>query len=151
MQPTIDEILSRAHTRTQASGKIHAGDLTPEEAHAILQANPKALLIDVRSHPELDFAGLVPGCCHVPWQLYPGMTPNPHFTAEITQHAQPGDLLLLLCRTGGRSLAAAEHLAALGYQHCYNILGGLEGRPNEEGVRGTVEGWKAAGLPWRHK
>ncbi len=109
MQSTIDEILSRAHARTQANGKIHAGDLTPEEAHAILQANPKALLIDVRSHPELDFAGLVPGCCHVPWQLYPGMTPNPNFTAEITQHAQPDDRAGNGGRLeGGRSALAAQ-------------------------------------------
>ncbi|MBU2825856.1 rhodanese-like domain-containing protein, partial [Acidithiobacillus ferrooxidans] len=106
---------------------------------------------DVRSHPELDFSGFVEGCCHVPWQLYPGMTPNPDFDAELRGKAQPDDLLLLLCRTGGRSLAAAEHLAGLGYSHCYNVLGGFEGKHDAHGQRGKVDGWKASGLPWKNK
>mgnify|MGYP001626415321 CR=1 FL=1 len=121
-----EAILQKAQERARAAGKRHAGDLTPEEAHAVLRKHPKAILVDVRSHPELDFSGFVEGCCHVPWQL-------------------------LLCRTGGRSLAAAEHLADLGYGHCYNILGGLEGKPDTHGQRGKVEGWKASGLPWKHK
>ena len=44
----------------------------------------------------------------------------------------------------------AEHLRALGYQHAYNILGGFDGKGDDKGQRGTVEGWKASGLPWRH-
>ncbi len=146
-----EAILQKAQERAKAAGKRHAGDLTPEEAHAVLREHPKAILVDVRSHPELDFSGFVEGCCHVPWQRYPGMTPNVDFDAELRKKAQPGDLLLLLCRTGGRSLAAAEHLADLGYGHCYNILGGLEGKHDTHGQRGKVEGWKASGLPWRHK
>ena len=145
---STEEILARATAR--AVGKKHAGDLTPEEAHALLREHPKAKLVDVRSHPELEFSGFIEGCCHVPWKLYPGMVPNPNFDAQIQAVAQPDDLLLLLCRTGGRSTAAAEHLRALGYQHAYNILGGFDGKGDEKGQRGTVEGWKASGLPWRH-
>ncbi|MEL5849726.1 MAG: rhodanese-like domain-containing protein [Candidatus Igneacidithiobacillus chanchocoensis] len=146
MQTT--EILAHAAARVQ--GKSHAGDLTPEEAHTLLQEHPKAKLVDVRSHPELEFSGFVAGCCHVPWQLYPGMVPNPDFDEQIRAVAEPDDLLLLLCRTGGRSTAAAEHLSRLGYRHAYNILGGFDGKPDSHGKRGTVEGWKASGLPWRH-
>ncbi|MGE0048878.1 MAG: rhodanese-like domain-containing protein [Acidithiobacillus sp.] len=142
------EILARAAQRTQ--DKKHAGDLTPEEAHALLREHPKAKLIDVRSHPELEFSGFVEGCCHVPWKLYPGMTPNSDFDRQIQSIAQPDALLLLLCRTGGRSTEAAEHLADLGYTHAYNILGGFEGKGDELGQRGKLEGWKASGLPWRH-
>ncbi|AEK56952.1 MULTISPECIES: rhodanese-like domain-containing protein [Acidithiobacillus] len=148
---THQNILERAAERARAAGKKHAGDLTPEEAHQLLREHPKAKLVDVRSHPELDFAGFIEGCCHVPWQLYPGMTPNPHFDEEIRRVAQPDEFLLLLCRTGGRSLAAAEHLAEQGYQHCFNILGGMEGKPDASGQRGKIEGWKASGLPWKHK
>lgn len=148
---TSTEILEKAHERAQAAGKRHAGDLTPEEAHALLRDHPEAMLVDVRSHPELDFVGFIEGSKHIPWQNYPGMTPNPDFDQQITETTKPNHLLLLLCRTGGRSLAAAEHLADLGYQHCYNILGGFEGKHDPQGQRGKVEGWKASGLPWKHK
>lgn len=146
-----ERILLDAEARIRGSGRRHAGDLTPEEAHILLREHPGAKLVDVRSHPELDFAGFVEGCCHVPWKLYPGMTPNPCFDDEIWKIAQQDDLLLLLCRTGGRSLEAAEHLAKLGYQKTYNILGGFEGRPDHGGQRGKMEGWKARGLPWKHR
>ncbi|MGE4531538.1 MAG: rhodanese-like domain-containing protein [Acidithiobacillus sp.] len=148
---TTEALLEKAHERAVAAGKRHAGDLTPEEAHQVLSDHPQAVLVDVRSHPELEFAGMVEGCCHIPWQNYPGMTPNPDFDAEIGQKVKPDHLLLLLCRTGGRSLAAAEHLADLGYQHCYNILGGFEGKHDAQGQRGKLEGWKASALPWKHR
>ena len=142
------EILAHAAQRSQ--GKKHAGDLTPVEAHVVLREHPKAKLVDVRSQPELEFSGFVEGCCHVPWKLYPGMTPNPDFDRKIQSVTQPDDILLLLCRTGGRSTEAAEHLRELGYQHAYNILGGFDGKVDEKGQRGNLEGWKASGLPWRH-
>ncbi|MFA7657125.1 rhodanese-like domain-containing protein [Acidithiobacillus thiooxidans] len=145
------EILEKAHERAKAAGKRHAGDMTPAEAHALLREHPDAVLVDVRSHPELDFVGMIEGGKHIPWQNYPGMTPNPDFDQQIKKEVTPDNILLLLCRTGGRSLAAAEHLAGLGYHHCYNILGGFEGKQDHQGQRGKVEGWKASGLPWKHK
>ncbi len=145
------EILEKAHERAKAAGKRHAGDMTPAEAHALLREHPDAVLVDVRSHPELDFVGMIEGGKHIPWQNYPGMTPNPDFDQQIKKEVTPDNILLLLCRTGGRSLAAAEHLADLGYRHCYNILGGFEGKQDQQGQRGKVEGWKASGLPWKHK
>jgi rhodanese-related sulfurtransferase len=54
----------------------------------------------------------------------------------------------MLCRSGVRSIAAAEAMTAAGYKNCYNILGGFEGPPDQQRHRGTTGGWKAAGLPW---
>ncbi|MCE5394623.1 MAG: rhodanese-like domain-containing protein [Acidithiobacillus sp.] len=143
-------ILTQATQRVQAKGKHYAGDLSPEEAHFLLQRHPHAKLVDVRSHPELEFSGFVEGCCHIPWKLYPGMVPNPDFDQQIDANASPEDWIFLLCRTGGRSEEAAEHLWHRGFQHAFNILGGFEGKPDPLGQRGKLEGWKAAGLPWRH-
>ena len=56
--------------------------------------------------------------------------------------------MLLLCRSGGRSRAAAMALTAAGYAHAYNIAGGFEGDLNATKHRGGMNGWKAAGLPW---
>ncbi|MGH7210687.1 MAG: rhodanese-like domain-containing protein, partial [Acetobacteraceae bacterium] len=59
--------------------------------------------------------------------------------------------LFFMCRTGGRSRAAAEFAAANGYPNVANVVGGFEGVPDAAGHRGTVAGWKADGLPWRQK
>lgn len=151
MTDRIREIMEQARQRAVASGKIHAGDLTPEEAHYLLKELPDARIIDVRTHPELEFVGVVPEARHVIWQHYPEMQVNPHFAKEVAVHAGPDHVLIFLCRTGGRSTAAAEHMTRLGYSHCFNVIGGFEGRKDEQGRRGTVDGWKAAGLPWHHK
>jgi len=39
-------------------------------------------------------------------------------------------------------------MTAAGYSRCYNVAGGFEGARDADGHRGTVEGWKAAHLPW---
>jgi rhodanese-related sulfurtransferase len=57
--------------------------------------------------------------------------------------------LIMLCRSGVRSIAAAKAATAAGYEDSYNVLAGFEGNPDQAGHRGQVEGWKAAGLPWR--
>jgi rhodanese-related sulfurtransferase len=47
----------------------------------------------------------------------------------------------LICRTGGRSIKAAERLAAAGFTHILNVSDGMLGRGAE------ARGWIAAGQP----
>lgn len=58
--------------------------------------------------------------------------------------------LLFICRSGVRSIAAAEAMAASGYARSFNVTEGFEGGLDGEGHRGA-EGWKACGLPWVQK
>ena len=46
------------------------------------------------------------------------------------------------------SESAAIAATSAGYTAAFNIEGGFEGDVGEDGHRGTVNGWKAAGLPW---
>ena len=39
-------------------------------------------------------------------------------------------------------------MTSAGFSRCYNVAGGFEGNPDAARHRGTVDGWKAAGLPW---
>ncbi|MEW6612473.1 MAG: rhodanese-like domain-containing protein [Pseudomonadota bacterium] len=149
--PDIVEILERAAARAQAAGRPYAGDLTPQEAFALWNALPGCKLIDVRTQPELEFVGYVPNSLQVIWQLYPDMQVNPRFAEEVASQARPEEHLLFLCRTGGRSAAAAAFMTERGYRNCFNVLEGFEGRKDAQGHRGTVEGWKVAGLPWMNK
>ena len=137
----------------------YAGDVSARQAWDALRANPDAQLVDVRTRPEWTFVGVpdLSGTGREPigleWQVYPTMQMDPEFTtklvAEFERRGVPADApVYFLCRSGARSAAAATALTAEG-RTAYNIAGGFEGGHDAEGHRGTVEGWKADGLPWR--
>ena len=73
---------------------------------------------------------------------------NPQFDAGLQSAAQAGKKLLLLCRSGVRSIAAARRATELGLE-AYNILEGFEGNPDDQAHRGNTGGWRHHGLPWR--
>ena len=64
---------------------------------------------------------------------------------------KPEQKIYFLCRSGVRSLAAAQAAQAAGFPHVFNIADGFEGPPDPQGHRGTTAGWKADGLPWRQR
>jgi len=136
--------------------EAYAGDVSSREAWEVLENDPEAILIDVRSRPEWRYVG-VPDVSAlgkrtvcVCWQNYPDMQLNPGFERELaTAGVRPEQTLLLICRSGVRSRDAAVSLTAQGYRRCYNVAGGFEGPHDAARHRGTRDGWKAAGLPWR--
>jgi rhodanese-related sulfurtransferase len=142
----IAEIKRRAAERARQLKLPYAGALTPAEAFALMQAGAK--LVDVRTKPELLFVGRVPGSVLVEWQTYPGNAQNPAFLAQLTEAVEPQDTLMFMCRSGGRSHAAAATAAQAGFRDSYNVLEGFEGDKDAEQHRNTVGGWRKAGLPW---
>ena len=93
----------------------YAGDLSVTEAWALLVAEPTAQLLDVRTHAEWRFVGApelsgIGRKIHfVEWQTFPAMTQNPDFVTKAGE-ALGSDKkapVLFLCRSGGRSQAAA--------------------------------------------
>jgi rhodanese-related sulfurtransferase len=147
---TADDILDRA--RSRAAGLPYAGAVTPQEAHELIQHNPKVRLIDVRTNAERDWVGRVaiPDAQHgaVQWSTYPGGVPNPEFVQQLATIADKDDVLLFLCRSGVRSRHAAKLATENGYANSFDILEGFEGDKDAEGHRKTVGGWCKAGLPW---
>ena len=137
------------------AGDGYAGDIRPKEAWDILQKDPAACLIDVRTDaewryvgvPKLDALGKRTHC--VCWQVYPDNNVNDRFVEQVKdQGVRPDQTVLLLCRSGQRSKNAAIALTAAGFKCCYNVAEGFEGDRDGAGHRGTVGGWKVAGLPW---
>ncbi len=124
----------------------YAGDVWPELAWQWVQ-HQQALLIDVRTDAEREWVGFVPGALGLAWKQWPGMAINSQFDAGIREAAATGLPLLMLCRSGVRSIAAARRATELGAV-AYNILEGFEGDPDHRGHRGQVGGWKHLGLPW---
>ena len=142
----MDDIKNAARERGRKMGLGYAGALLPAEAHKLMQAGAK--LVDVRTKPELQYVGKVPGSVAVEWQTYPGNRENPEFLAELSTAVPKDQPVMFLCRSGARSHAAAESATRAGWQEAYNILEGFEGDKDADQHRNTVGGWRKAGLPW---
>ncbi len=125
----------------------YAGDISAELAHQWMLSG-KATLVDIRSHAERAWVGFVPDVAGIEWKIWPGMAMNPNFDAELKASVPAGASVMLLCRSGVRSIAAAKQAQSLGYT-AYNILEGFEGDPDGEAHRGQKGGWRYRGLPWR--
>lgn len=124
-------------------------NLDPKQSWAILQNNPAAVLIDVRTTIEHGFVGHPPKAISVPWKEFPGMQLNTGFVEQVQRHVPDKTApVLLLCRTGVRSVDAAKALDAAGYQHLINIVEGFEGALDADKHRGNIDGWRFHGLPW---
>jgi len=105
------------------------------------------VLVDVRTDAEREWVGRVPGAVAVAWKQWPGMAVNPDFDAQLKASVREGGRVVLLCRSGVRSIAAARRATELGIE-AYNILEGFEGNPDSEGHRNRIGGWRFHGLPW---
>lgn len=125
----------------------YAGDVTPELAWQWVQSG-EAVLVDVRSDAEREWVGFVPGSIGLAWKQWPGMAMNPTFDDALREAVPAGKKVVMLCRSGVRSIASSKRATELGLQ-AYNILEGFEGDADEHGHRGRKGGWRFRGLPWR--
>ena len=133
----------------------YAGDLTPQQAWDLLTSDERALLVDVRTDGEWRTIGVPDAddlggrAAFVEWVTPTG--PNVNFLSELAAAGvTPGDErpIVFLCRSGVRSVAAAQAATAAGFGPSYNVLQGFEGDVGFDGQRGH-SGWRADGLPWR--
>jgi rhodanese-related sulfurtransferase len=144
---------------------------TPSEAYHFLQENPNAVLIDVRTKEEHQFVGIpdVANLALIPVKTLPQFSVNEDFVEQVitylTQQSNDNNQnnpnnqeisivvlktpLLMLCRSGVRSLFAGELLLQHGFTEVYNIQYGFEGDLDDTKHRSTKNGWKFEQLPWK--
>jgi rhodanese-related sulfurtransferase len=138
---------------------IHIDDVSVEETWARLKADPKAVLVDVRTRAEWAFVGLPDlsalgkRVLTLEWQTFPDSAVDPAFAERLSAALAAGgadkdDEVFFICRSGARSRTAAQVMAGAGYGQCRNVAQGFEGPLDEQRHRGRLAGWKAAGLPW---
>lgn len=133
----------------------YAGDITPREAWKLLNDDPDAVLVDCRTAAEwrwvgvVDLSGIGRDAVYVEWNGADG-THNEGFVDQlVAAGVTPGERpVVFLCRSGNRSIGAAEAATAAGIGPSYNMLDGFEGNLDEQGHRGGT-GWRADGLPWK--
>ncbi len=101
--------------------------LDPKAAHQYLKDHPDAVFIDCRSEMEYMFVGQVKKIAGANFEKRP---------------------VVLICRSGNRTLEAGEALERAGFRHVMNVLHGFEGELDENHHRNSRNGWRVDGLPW---
>ena len=135
----------------------YAGDITPEEAWKLLTDDPEAVLVDCRTEAEWRFVGVADlssldsEVIYVEWNSSDGKH-NDDFVEELVEKigaagSDEDRAVVFLCRSGNRSIGAAEAATEAGIAPSYNVLDGFEGNLDDHRHRGGT-GWKAVGLPW---
>ncbi len=126
--------------------------LQPAEAWKMIQDHPNVLFIDTRSLMEHLFVGHPVGCIHIPWIDEPDWTVNPEFITQVRRTILGGVggnvAVILICRSGVRSLEAGRCLTEAGFNDVYNVEEGFEGSLDENHHRSSIGGWRHHGLPW---
>ena len=130
--------------------------LTPQQAARMVEEDPRALLVDIRSSMEFLFVGHPVGAVHLAWIDEPDWDVSPHFVADVRKlvlggvasGSEPGAPVILICRSGKRSKEAGKKLLEAGFQSVWHIDEGFEGELDAHHRRSTVGGWRFRGLPW---
>jgi rhodanese-related sulfurtransferase len=143
----VQLILARARERAPATKPGFAGSVTPQEAWDLVSAHA-VVLVDVRTAEERQFVGRIPDSVHVPFLTGTALQRNPRFVRELESKVRRDDVVLLLCRSGNRSTAAAQALTEARFRNAFNVLEGFEGELDEQQQRGHRGGWRFHGLPW---
>lgn len=139
-------------------------NVTPLDAYTLTTTDPNVYLIDVRTEGEWKFVGhpgknrLSEGAAlegkvvNVSYQIEKkgNMIINPSFLSDINElfGGNPDVLLIVMCRSGQRSVPASAALEAAGYS-VLNLNAGFQGGTDAKGYR-TVNGWVNAGLPYSY-
>ncbi len=143
-------IVSSAAAPAVKDTRPYAGHVSVNQAYELAQRG-EATIVDIRSDAERDWVGFIPGAKAAAWQQWPNMkVTNPDYDAAIKEAAKDGKPVLLLCRSGVRSIDAAKRATELGLV-AYSIDGGFEGDKDANSQRGLKNGWRHAGLPWQQK
>ena len=132
-------------------------EISPQQAWEILEAEPQAILLDVRTSMEYEYVGHPLNALHIPWMDAPDWNIDTGFVDKVRQallkrtgsdQELQSIAILAICRSGKRSQAAAEELARQGFDNLYNIEDGFEGDLDNNKRRNTINGWRFADLPW---
>ncbi|TAE83047.1 MAG: rhodanese-like domain-containing protein [Alphaproteobacteria bacterium] len=145
--------MTHISTLNTAESLPYAGDVRADDAWQFMKHHVCAL-IDVRTPKEWSSVGVVDTSDAQSTNillslLFDNGVSNPDFATQLAHHVPDKDMpLFFLCKIGGRSARAAALATEMGYHHAYNIAHGFEGIEDSAGLRGTINGWKAEGLPW---
>jgi rhodanese-related sulfurtransferase len=128
-------------------------EISSQKAFQMLK-NPSTYLVDVRSIAEYVFVGHPEMAYNIPLMFWSEerqrFISNQNFLADIESRFKKDDILIFICRSGGRSFSAATMVRQSGFLKVFNIKEGFEGESDENGYR-SINGWKNSGLPYTYR
>ena len=129
-------------------------DLTPKQAYDKLQGKEKVLFLDIRTPSEYYLVGHPLHAILLPWLEDPDWRENPDFTKSVAQlmaehNLSPDSEIILICRSGRRTLDAGRALMRNGFKNVAHVASGFEGDLDHHKQRGNINGWRHDGLPWK--
>ena len=146
---------------------VYQGDVTPTQAYYMV-LDQGAFILDVRTpqewnwvgHPGADAIGngeyLKGHVLNVSYEVYHEgyskgdvLIVNTQFVKDVKRLLGKDTTIITMCRSGGRSVSAANALHYAGFTNVYNMLTGFEGGKDDYGYR-TVSGWKVNRLPYNY-
>ena len=132
--------------------------LLPRDAYSFLREHPEAVFIDCRTeaehflvgHPIIEReAGEVSRPVNIWWADEFKGEFNDHFVEDVAAVAPDRTRpVVLICRSGRRTVPAGAALEAAGWTEVYDVQEGFEGPLDDRYRRGTQSGWRFDGLPW---
>ncbi|MBI2877737.1 MAG: rhodanese-like domain-containing protein [Candidatus Tectomicrobia bacterium] len=130
-------------------------DIGEAEAQEMARKEQGVIFLDVRTPQEYAYVGHIPGATNLPWALWNPATyqhdrPNPAFEKEALSRLDKGRKYIVYCRSGGRSRAACNRMATLGYT-VFNLKDGFEGQTDKKTGLPTINGWKIKGYPYTYE
>lgn len=146
----VQDILDQAQKLAGDHELEFTGTVSPHDAWLLFQQD-KVVIVDVRTNEERKFVGYVPDTIHIPWATGTSFNRNPRFVKELETKVGKDKVILLLCRSGKRSAAAASVAYNAGFESIYNIDQGFEGDLDESLHRGSFNGWQYHNLPWQQE
>ena len=123
-------------------------NIPSEKVLNFLKTNPNSVVLDVRTEEEWNGVGkpdaesLNSKTFFISLLIGADRKKNENFIKDFLQKKiSKKDNILVICRSGVRSMAAAKLLQQEGYKNLVNISDGFEGN------QATGEGWKKSNLP----
>ena len=127
MAKTFGQMVSEAREQVEV--------LSPQEAQAKMQGDPKVVVVDVREPEDVKATGAIPGALNIPLGMLPLRAdtelPENLRDARLQDRSTP---VITTCGGGGQAALAAKTLKDMGFTNVSMVDGG-------------TRGWKAAGLP----
>jgi rhodanese-related sulfurtransferase len=126
---------------------IEVNKIYSKDAWMFLKTDKRAKLVDVRTAEEWELIGrpdlssIAKKVLFISWLLLPNKDLNANFLLALKSNVQLDDPVLFICKSGGRSAAAAQYAINQGYKNCFNIIDGFEG----SGL--NADGWIESSLP----
>lgn len=114
-------------------------EIYPWDLEEMLENNPELLLVDIREPKEFEF-GHIKNALHVPRGILEAAC-DWNYTDTIPHLVEARkEPVVVICRSGNRSVLAAHTMKQMGYEDVYSLKTGVKGWNDSDGALFNSDG-----------